>query len=175
MNTSFSFISHESMDFFEYFDAQDENVNTNINRLQILNGNNLNSDENLRDENISNEQRLRIALYKKLKTKCVLSLIRCGILLFFFLIQSENLTPFLYSILSFLLIHEASTLTNFFIFFSQKSISRMFNSSAFSNSTYRLCNFVNMLNNFLLFIWFLYGNFLILTDKDGLEESLNSK
>ena len=37
----------------------------NINRLQILNGNNINSDENIRDENMSNEQRLRIALYKK--------------------------------------------------------------------------------------------------------------
>ncbi len=171
MNTSFSLVSQDSMSFFEYLEGQDENININGPEINIQN----NSEEIIREANFSQEQRQRALLYKKLKSKCICSLVRTGIILFIYIIQVEPLTQFLSSIISFLLIHEVSTIVNFFIIFSQRSISRMFNSNSFNNSSFKFCNIVNTLNNFVLFIWFLYGNFMILTDKIGLEESLSSK
>lgn len=170
MNTSFSLVSQDSMSFFEYLESQEENNNIGP-EVNLIN----NSEENIREVNFSQEQRQKALLYKKLKSKCILSLVRTGVILFFYIIQVEPLTQFLSSIISFLLIHEVSTIVNFFIIFSQRSISRMFNSNSFNNSSFKFCNIVNTLNNFVLFIWFLYGNFMILTDKTGLEESLSSK
>lgn len=109
---------------------------------------------------------------QKITNKASFSCVRVILLFFFYYIENHSLTSFLTKLIIFLLVHEASVIVNFtlmkiYLIYKHYSIP---NSYEFPSGTL----VINTLNNFIFFVWFIYGNICILTDRQGVEDSLNN-
>lgn len=116
-----------------------------------------------------------IYMANKIKMKAGLALLRMLILYFFFYLDNFNMTSFLTNLIGFLLCHEALVLANF-LTMSGYFLGRYLitGSSRIQNRPFpSLCIYVDILNNFIFFTWFVYGNLCMLSDRTGIEKSLN--
>lgn len=166
----------QSLDILEYISVGNDYINNNNNNNSNNYTNNNNNvgllTGNLRINNNSNINNLRIA--KKIKIKALLAVIRVIFIFIFYKIDSNNLTVFLMNLYSFLLTHETLVLINFLIVFVTLFFNNIFN---YRNNAFRVSKFsyfIDILANFIYFSWFIFGNVCILTDKDGVQNSLTS-
>lgn len=173
-----SIFNLRSIDVLEYIDFDDEEIND----FNNLNNNNDNTTSLLGGININSQSSNRFSnnlLISKMRIKTLLAFLRVALIMFFYILDNAKLSSFLFGVLALLIIHEVLVIGNYsFVYFSYY-INRMFNlPNNNNNNNYqipKICYYIDILNNFLFFSWFVYGNIMILCDKKGIEESLIRK
>lgn len=151
-----SFLDLGSMDILEYIDLNsDDNINSNQSPL-VFNGN----------------YRSR-TLVHKMKIKSIISVIRVILIIFFYLIDGNALSLFLTKLIGLLLVHETCVIGNFCFLIMKNFTNRMISGNNMTQPP-RVCFMLDIINNFIFFFWFVYGNILILADKKDVEDSLIS-
>ena len=111
------------------------------------------------------------ATENKLTTKAEFACIRLITLGLLYYLDGYALTPFLYKLISFLLIHECLVLSNFLYLKIYIALRTCCLTTIHSHLLVFL-NFTDKTSNMIYFIWFIYGNICILADKKGVEQSL---
>lgn len=159
-STENSILDFQSLDALEY-------VNIEPDFLQ-------DSQTSLLNQEIRRQNMIHLS---KLKYKAALSILRVFCIILFYFIDAKPLSTFLYSMISFLFVHEIIVLMNFFISYSSLILSRLFSIRAgpVSNNIPKVSYFLDMIANFLFFAWFIFGNVCILTNKEDVDSSLQSK
>ena len=153
------------------------NNNIGANFVNLNNNNNVNNFNNqinfLNQVNFNNSNRI---FSNKLKVKCLLAFLRIGLIIFFFFLDGSPLSTFLKKLLSFLMIHEIFVIGNYSLVYLNYFFNRIINENSHNSLQIpRFSSFIDSMNNFLFFSWFVYGNIMILGDKEGVEASLKCK
>jgi hypothetical protein len=113
-------------------------------------------------------------LANKIKYKAVISIVRVFLILFFYYADGNSLTKMVLNLVTFLIIHEAIVISNYAFIYFRSAINRIFGIQS-TMQIPRICYYSDVFSNMLFFIWFVYGNLCILTNKSGVEESLARK
>lgn len=119
-------------------------------------------------DNLSFSQYL---LATKIRMRASFSLMRVFLLYLFFMLDKEQINPFLQPLIHILIIHECIILANFLQYFLATILNRLLLINDFYVAT-RIVDITDVIANVLFFGWFIYGNFLIMTDKKELAVSL---
>lgn len=144
-------------DMFQYIDIDDALFTFNNDEQSPLNPQN-------QINQVNNSE-------QKITTKASFACFRVLVLYFVYIIENRPLTPFLQGIITFLLVHEVLALSNFIGMKSYIFLYRCF----WDIRTFQFPSvflLVDTFNNLIFFTWFLYGNLCILTNKNGVENSL---
>jgi hypothetical protein len=159
-STENSILDFQSLDALEYVNIEPDFFQDN--QTSLLN-------QEIRRQNMMH--------LSKLKYKAALSVLRLICIIVFYFIDGKPLSSFLYSMISFLVVHEIIVLMNFFISYSSFILSRIFSIRAgpVSNNIPKVSYFLDMVANFLFFTWFVFGNVCILSNKEDVDSSLRGK
>lgn len=159
-STENSILDFQSLDALEYVNIEPDFFQDN--QTGLLN-------QEIRRQNLMH--------LSKLKYKAALSVLRLFCIILFYFIDGKQLSSFLYSMISFLVVHEIIVLLNFFLSYSTLILNRIFSirTGTVSSSAPKVSYFLDMVANFLFFTWFVYGNVCILTSKEDVDFSLQSK
>ena len=114
-------------------------------------------------------------LANKIKYKAVISFVRVFLIILFYYTDGNQLSNMVFNLVAFLMIHEGIVISNYAFVYFRFAINRVFGIQSHTIQIPRICYFSDVFSNMLFFIWFVYGNLCILTDKSGVEESLARK
>ena len=106
----------------------------------------------------------------KIENKAGFATFRLLILYCLYLCTPNPLTEFISNLILFLLVHEFLVISNCIGMRIYLGIKHRYNPHNIEFPS--LCLLVDSLNTLIFFTWFLYGNYEILFDKNGVEESL---
>lgn len=146
-------------EMFGYFRIGENNLLNNDNEQGF---NNNRSRNRIIEENNQNETHV--------SSKFCYTMIRLLFLGFFYFIEKNPLTPMLLRLIEFLLFPEALVVSNYILM----KLSMLFYACFHREEPFfpKYCLIFSIMNDCILFAWFLYGNILLLTDKMGVEESI---
>ena len=105
----------------------------------------------------------------KIENKAGFAIFRLIILYCLYLCTSNPLTEFIFNLVLFLLIHDFLVISNCIGMRIYINIKYRYNPDNIEFPS--LCLLIDSLNTLFFFTWFLYGNYEILFDKTGIEES----
>ena len=106
----------------------------------------------------------------KIENKAGFATFRLIILYCLYLCTSNPLSEFIFNLILFLLVHEFLVISNCIGMRIYIGIKHRYNPHNIEFPS--LCLLIDSLNTLIFFTWFLYGNYEILFDKNGVEESL---
>lgn len=156
-SSTYSFLEMDSIGIIDLNIRREEDQDENQNLLN----------PNLNQLNNSN------LLYSKIRFKALFSFLKIVFIGLFYIIDGNSLEVVTYNLVTFLLIHEFLVISNFAFVYLRFISNRVF--SLNSIQIPKICTYVNILSNLMFFIWFIYGNIILLTDKSGMEHAMMSK
>lgn len=164
---------NNNLDLFNYIEL-DNDLFTNIQRNQQ--GYEQHNEQSIIQPQLVEQEASQQSVYlsiteNKLTKKADYACIRLITLGLLYYLDGYTLTPFLYKLICFLLVHECLVLSNFLYFKIYISLRHCCITTIHSHVIV-FSNFIDKTSNMIYFIWFIYGNICILADKKGVEQSL---
>lgn len=156
-SSTYSFLEMDSIGIIDLNMRREEDQDENQN---LLNSN----------QNQFNSTNL---LYSKIRFKALFSFLKIVFIGLFYMIDGNSLEVVTYNLVMFLLIHEFLVISNFSFVYLRIISNRVFSQNNIQIP--KICTYVNILSNLIFFIWFIYGNIILLTDKSGMELAMMSK
>ena len=143
----------------------------NMNYVQIIDNflndnNNINLNNNNNNNNINNQFAINLQYENKIFSYSFYAFCRLILLFFCYLFSKSPFNSFLSKLVVFLLIHEALAITNFILM----SVYLKMNNNIFPE----ICLLFNTLNRMIFFVWFLYGNLLLIFDENEINSSIKN-
>jgi RNA recognition motif-containing protein len=140
----------------------------NTNNSDSNNSNNNNHRGNLNNNNNNNNNQFVINLQyeNKIFSYSFNAFCRLFLLFFCYLFSKSPFNSFLSKLVIFLLIHEALAITNFILMRVYLKIN--------NNNFPEICLLFNTLNRMIFFVWFLYGNLLLIFDENEINSSIKN-
>jgi len=160
-NNNINIENDSNMNYFQIFDNfLSDNNNNNLDN-PINNPNNNNNNNN----NINNQFQINNQYESKITSTAMYAFLRFILLYICYLFSKSPFNPFLSKLVIFLLIHDALVITNYTLMKIHLRINYDFP---------QICLLFEILNRMIFFVWFLYGNLLIIFDENNINDSLKN-